>query len=815
MDSHLAEIETGEGKSVTLGVMSIILALLGQDVDCVCYSEDLSRRDYEGFETVFEAFEVTSFIRYGTFEALAEKLGNAGGRKTDATRSLIFKNGASKAGVQAEDKRPKTLLVDEVDQLLNPKVYGSLHRFATKVRTPAISKLIRHIYTKNLVAKDLSALQDDPVFKAVEGELEDAILYAAVAGMLLCRETFADHEYVARDGRIGYTHHDGVNFDMSFGYHTAFAYLKEATTGTEISDETAAENLFISVRCGEFSYAKIPEHYLRVLGVTGTLFDHKTRTLRLSPADRKIVEDEFQITKFTKVPSIFGTKTRVFREITDVHFKEDADEWYGKVKEEIDARLYDNDGGVRAVLVFFDNKSKLDAFVESKFGQDLYAIPSVKTQQITEETEYAKKNQRIARASRTSTVTLMTRQLARGTDFFCLDDAVLKSGGLHVIQSFWSVDKSEFIQAMGRCGRQGQPGSYSMVLCKSHLERLGFEKENIATWIASGALFSKLEEDSLRICEQANLSRPDNATRCSKSHAETLDFYSKVDQFNSKDANTGIMSKVLKLVGAAPQQVEVSKRDLLSFLRERNPRPSTGEPTKVLIALDGTGSMGGAIGKTKATIGVMLNRLDIILQKATEDDVEYVVQIAVYRNFNAYTSSELLQVSPWTNAPALLEEFLETVEAMYGYSDEAVELALVHAQLQKANLVIVIGDADAQPLEGFNGAETKRREFETHPWFTDPQFETVTYFEPEAKALAAPKYDCPIAAFFIPTYKSAIPPGFQMMADAHADGSAQLLDVENEETGAKDLTDAVCKQVLSKIGGAAFVAMYEQATFAN
>jgi len=47
--NNLVEIGTGEGKSVTIAVASIILALLGFDVNCACYSEYLSKRDREAF----------------------------------------------------------------------------------------------------------------------------------------------------------------------------------------------------------------------------------------------------------------------------------------------------------------------------------------------------------------------------------------------------------------------------------------------------------------------------------------------------------------------------------------------------------------------------------------------------------------------------------------------------------------------------------------------------------------------------------------------------------------------------------------------
>jgi hypothetical protein len=46
MQSHLVQVKTGEGKSVLLGVLSVLLALMGNEVYEACYSEHLSSRDY-------------------------------------------------------------------------------------------------------------------------------------------------------------------------------------------------------------------------------------------------------------------------------------------------------------------------------------------------------------------------------------------------------------------------------------------------------------------------------------------------------------------------------------------------------------------------------------------------------------------------------------------------------------------------------------------------------------------------------------------------------------------------------------------------
>ena len=53
LQRNFIEIGTGEGESLTLAVTSCILALLGFDVSCACYSGYLSKRDYVQYESLF------------------------------------------------------------------------------------------------------------------------------------------------------------------------------------------------------------------------------------------------------------------------------------------------------------------------------------------------------------------------------------------------------------------------------------------------------------------------------------------------------------------------------------------------------------------------------------------------------------------------------------------------------------------------------------------------------------------------------------------------------------------------------------------
>ena len=86
------QIKTGEGKSVTLAVLSIIFALCGFDVRCACYSNYLSERDFKAFSGMFAQLGLIDRIKYSTFNKLCEMELNKDGNLRDIVTDLILVN---------------------------------------------------------------------------------------------------------------------------------------------------------------------------------------------------------------------------------------------------------------------------------------------------------------------------------------------------------------------------------------------------------------------------------------------------------------------------------------------------------------------------------------------------------------------------------------------------------------------------------------------------------------------------------------------------------------------------------------------------
>jgi preprotein translocase subunit SecA len=111
----------------------------------------------------------------------------------------------------------------------------------------------------------------------------------------------------------------------------------------------------------------------------------------------------------------------------------------------------------------------------------------------------------VARAGQSGQITVATNMAGRGTDIK-LDEAAIKTGGLHVISCEKNVSARIDRQLAGRCGRQGDPGSYEAILSLedafvdktfgrliSHINKLSNENNQVRPeWV--GAVLMRISQ---------------------------------------------------------------------------------------------------------------------------------------------------------------------------------------------------------------------------------------------------------------------------------------------------------------------------------
>ena len=174
--------------------------------------------------------------------------------------------------------------------------------------------------------------------------------------------------------------------------------------------------------------------YKSITGLSGTLGDN---------CDEKILKNAYKIELF-RVPRNLPSKVPINK-----RFRPDNLELYFTVALEITEIT----SMKRPVLVIFNTIKQVEEFLfltEEYFKNN--AISTI--QGIIPEND----RKAIKVAGQAGHITIATAAAGRGMDIK-LDETSLKSGGLHVIIPYSMENERVFWQCVGRCGRQGQPGS--------------------------------------------------------------------------------------------------------------------------------------------------------------------------------------------------------------------------------------------------------------------------------------------------------------------------------------------------------------------
>lgn len=810
LENHLAEVPTGEGKSLVLAVTAATLGLYGYHVDCVCYSSNLSSRDHDAFKGLFAALglgdKASPIIRYGTFNELSERLMTEkhGQIREQMQASLQGKKPAtSKLGKPPE----RVLLIDEVDVFLDPAFFSGIYRPSLMMHDKRAAALMRAIWANP--SQNPTELAEYKALFAQPAIVAKGYEWFAESAAFEMQRTTADFkktpqrrglDYEFISGWVWYKSQDSLvrSDQLTYNYMTNCVYLYEHERGSIEEDQLLDHGLPLHAICGEFSYAllpstqdyrkSVPAFYKFILGVTGTL-----REGRLPPEARDLLRDEILIKHMTYCPSMYGALQRSFdsKSKDDVQVALSSSEHFIAINNEIVKRLKPTShtvSGKRAVLVFFESIEELDRFYNSSYFARLKDGANKLTEVTAKEPE--ERDSLVSKATRQGQITLATRVFGRGVDFIVDDEHMVTCGGLHVLLTFFPRDVQEEVQVMGRSGRQGEKGSFSMVMNSQHLEDLGGDQapaDTIKTWVTNAELYEKMSE--IRSAQAAD------------------DMSERLDQADAAKEKHAEVATALK----AYQQTH-SSTQLCKLLKSYN---LIGHSTtsRTLILLDVTRSMNSLIEKTKACIGGFFDRCQKVL------DAEGIVsgfelQLAGFSNYNVKVD-EILEASTWELKPHNLSIFLQSLDVRGGWGPEAIEVGLMHAlsehRKRPIDQIIVIGDAAANPMSDIDYKRGDSTDVGGHAYW-DAQMPTWA-------PTGIPKKDAAGVLLEIQAVKPVplhcywmakrAEESFNGLAAATGGGTSQKLDV-NSKNGAQLLTDAVCKQILASLGGAALADAYER-----
>ncbi|XP_076283165.1 uncharacterized protein LOC143210305 isoform X1 [Lasioglossum baleicum] len=505
VEKRLAQVLPGQGKSLIIGLTATLFALMGYKVEVVCYNEYLAIRDRVDFDNLFMVFGVEHKITYGTFERMICEVLNpmVNGTRQSLSKLVedrILNHSTEQFGQLNHDDRSKTILfIDEVDVFFSPEYYGNFYCSGTRLCMPALAAIQEYIwemasknYERSIILNEVEEFikkrmrernEDFNEFKKFLIEpgqyyllkqesggrvveklytnqslyeehrnrmTDDAIRVAKVSDTDSVRHCFKINDC----GEITFRKNNGFYTANTFiGYVNMFNYLR--LKKVNYSHNEFRKYGYFLIDTGSFSHAKLPKEYPLFLGVTGTL-------TTLNYHEKEAVKNTYNIHENSIMPSYFGDSKLQFNIHNDFICETSEEQWLSKIDSHANSKI----AAGRSVLIFFDTDIEIDKF-KNKFCSKYDRLHT-----LDENTEKQTKQKYINEAGITKTVTLATRGMGRGVDYKS-SVAVEKKGGLHVIQTFLSLDIKEETQIKGRTARKDNKGSYELIICKIHLTNAG------------------------------------------------------------------------------------------------------------------------------------------------------------------------------------------------------------------------------------------------------------------------------------------------------------------------------------------------------
>ncbi|XP_039436730.1 uncharacterized protein LOC120418419 [Culex pipiens pallens] len=499
VSKHLAQVLTGQGKSLVLALIAVVLALTGHQVQLVCYNKHLVQRDASDFAELFTVFGVKDAIQYGTFDDMANKIiapevdGKPMGLRSlvkDLITSEPSKSRPTKPKAQVQDN--SVLLMDEVDVFFTKEYYGSQYWPAATSFVHGLDniqeqiwRIVHHdnVLDVQQVTERIQQYISSPLFQALakfdqffnKRTRYELLVYVGgsyVRKQFTNKSLFWAHlkdmvehaisvstdasqhiNYKLNEhGVILYRKGERFEADLIVGYKSVFNYIRLKKDHLQRIANNNHNYGYFNLACGSLSYAMLPKAYPLILGVTGTLTS-------LNQYEKAAIERLYNINRSSIMPSFFGCSNLQFNPAENFTHLATKPLWMGKIFTQAQAAV----GANRAVIIFFHSDTLLEEFRAQYCGQ------FDRLQVLTENTDEGKHEHLIGEAGVAKTATLATRGMGRGVDYKS-SVAVEQSGGVHVIQSFFSLDVKEETQIRGRTARKDNRGSYELIVLDEHLK---------------------------------------------------------------------------------------------------------------------------------------------------------------------------------------------------------------------------------------------------------------------------------------------------------------------------------------------------------
>ncbi len=443
----IAEMKTGEGKTLVATMPAYLNALTGEGVHVVTVNDYLAQRDSEQMGQIYQFLGLTVGLNLHGMSQEEKQAAYAADITYGTNNEFGFDYLRDNMVLYKEQmvQRPLAFaIVDEVDSIL-----------IDEARTPLIisgqaAKPTDLYYAADRLAKQLKREEDYTVDEKAHSVMltetgadrverffgidnlysSDNTLYNHhITQALKAKELMKrDRDYVVVEGEVvivdEFTGRMMPGRRYSDGLHQAI----EAKEGLEVKRE--------SMTLATITYQNYFRMYRKLAGMTGTA---------------KTEEEEFRKIYGLDVVVIPTNKPMIREDLPDVVFQTEAAKFRAVVREIV--QRHSKGQPVLVGTTSIENSERLSQMLKRE------GI----SHQVLNAKYHAQEAAIIARAGEKGAVTIATNMAGRGTDIK-LGDGVPELGGLHILGTERHESRRIDNQLRGRSGRQGDPGSSQFFL---------------------------------------------------------------------------------------------------------------------------------------------------------------------------------------------------------------------------------------------------------------------------------------------------------------------------------------------------------------
>ncbi len=459
---RIAEMKTGEGKTLVATLPSYLNALSGEGVHIVTVNDYLARRDSEWMGQIHRYLGLEVGLIVHGLEFSERKKAYAADITYGTNNEFGFDYLRDNMALHPEQMVQRKLnyaIVDEVDSILidearTPLIISGQADKPTQLYY-AVAKIIPRLrkeedytvdekarvvtLTENGVRRVEQMLGVDNLYDDANTELSHHVNQALKAHVLMKR----DVDYVVKDGQVIIV--DEFTGRLMFGrrYSDGLHQAIEAKEGVKIERE--------SQTLATITFQNYFRMYKKLAGMTGTAATE---------------EEEFRKIYGLDVVVIPTNKPMIREDLPDIVYRTEKGKFNAVVEEIIERHKKGQPVLVGTISI---EKSEMLSDALKKRG-----IPH----QVLNAKYHEQEAEIVAQAGQKGAVTIATNMAGRGTDII-LGEGVAELGGLHIIGTERHESRRIDNQLRGRAGRQGDPGSSRFyVSLEDDLMRL-FGSDNI------------------------------------------------------------------------------------------------------------------------------------------------------------------------------------------------------------------------------------------------------------------------------------------------------------------------------------------------